>query len=101
MENRIFIPGSEWAYFKLYTGTKTADAILRNEMIGYVREMLKNNIIDKWFFIRYSDPDFHLRLRLHMKDPRNFTCIFNRFFEYFQPVVNADLVWNIQCDDFD
>ncbi len=100
MENRIFIPGSEWAYFKLYTGTKTADAILKNEMIGYVREMLKNNIIDKWFFIRYSDPDFHIRLRLHLKETRNFTCIFNRFFEYFQPIVNADLVWNIQCDTY-
>lgn len=100
MENRIFIQGSEWAYIKLYTGTKTADAILKNEMIGYVREMLENNIIDKWFFIRYSDPDFHIRLRLHLKDTRNFTCIFNCFFEYFQPIVNADLVWNIQCDTY-
>jgi len=100
MENRIFIPGGEWAYFKLYTGRKTADAMLKNEMIGYVREMLKNNIIDKWFFIRYADPDFHIRLRLHLKETRNFTCIFNRFFEYFQPIVNADLVWNIQCDTY-
>jgi len=100
MENRIFIPGSEWAYFKLYTGTKTTDAILRNEMIGYVREMLKNNIIDKWFFIRYSDPDFHIRLRLHLKETCNFTFIFNRFFEYFQPIVKANLVWNIQCDTY-
>jgi thiopeptide-type bacteriocin biosynthesis protein len=100
MENRIFIPGSEWVYFKLYTGTKTADAILKNEMIGYVREILKNNMIDKWFFIRYSDPEFHIRLRLHLKETRNFTCIFNRFFEYFQPIVNADLVWNIQCDTY-
>jgi thiopeptide-type bacteriocin biosynthesis protein len=84
----------------LYTGTKTADAILKNEMIDYVREMLKNNIIDKWFFIRYSDPDFHIRLRLQLKETRSFTCIFNRFFEYFQPIVNADLVWNIECDTY-
>jgi len=100
MENRIFIPGSEWAYFKLYTGTKTADAILKKEMIGYLREMLNNNIIDKWFYIRYSDPDFHIRLRLHLKETYNFSYIFNRFFEYFQPIVNADLVWNIQCDTY-
>ena len=100
MENRIFIPGSEWLYFKLYTGTKTADAILRNELYGYVREMLKNGSIDKWFFIRYSDSDFHIRLRLHLKETRDFSLVFNRFFETFRPLVSTGLVWNTQCDTY-
>ena len=68
MVDKIFIPGSEWVYFKLYTGTKTADAILQNELYRYIRELLNNGIIDKWFFIRYTDPDFHIRLRLHLKE---------------------------------
>jgi len=100
VENRTFIPGSEWVYFKIYTGTKTADAILKNELNGYVREMLKNNIIDKWFFIRYIDPDFHIRLRLHQKETRNFSYIFNKFFEVFHPLMETGLVWNIQCDTY-
>ena len=100
MENRTFIPGSEWVYFKLYTGPKTADAILKNELQGYVCEMLDNNFIDKWFFIRYADPDFHIRLRLHVTETRNFNFVFNRFFETFSPVVDAGLVWNIQCDTY-
>jgi thiopeptide-type bacteriocin biosynthesis protein len=100
MENRIFIPGSEWVYFKLYTGTKTADAILKTELYGYVCEMLRDGIIDKWFFIRYSDPDFHIRLRLHLKDTPNFSYIFNRFFVICNPLIDAGLVWNIQCDTY-
>ena len=100
MENSTFVPGSEWVYFKLYTGTKTADSILKNELYGYVKEMMKNDIISKWFFIRYSDPDFHLRLRMHLKETRNFTCVFNRFFEIFNPLAAAGLVWNIQCDTY-
>ena len=100
MENRTFIPGSEWVYFKLYTGTKTADAILKNELYGYVSEMLKNDIIDKWFFIRYNDPDFHIRLRLHLKKIQNFSYIFNHFCETFLALVDAGLVWNIQCDTY-
>jgi len=100
MENRIFIPGSEWVYFKLYTGPKTADAILKNELYEYVREMLRNNVIDKWFFIRYNDPDFHIRLRIHLKENQDFTCVFNYFFEIFQPLIGAGLVWNIQCDTY-
>jgi len=100
MENRIFIPGSEWVYFKLYTGTKTADAILKNEIYGFVREMLDGDIADKWFFIRYSDPNFHIRLRLHLKDSRDFGSVFNRFYQILCPVVNSGLVWNIQCDTY-
>ena len=100
MEDRMFIPDSEWVYLKLYTGTKTADAILKNELNGYVKEMLHYSMIDKWFFIRYSDPDFHIRLRLHLKETRNFGVIFSRFYEIFNPIVNTGFVWNIQCDTY-
>ena len=100
MVNRTFIPGSEWVYFKLYTGTKTADVILKNELYGYVRELLNNGIIDKWFFIRYNDPDFHIRLRLHLKETLNFNDVFNRFFKIFNPLVETGLLWNIQCDTY-
>lgn len=100
MEKRTFIPGSEWVYFKIYTGTKTADAILKNEIFGYVKEMLDSDIIDKWFFIRYTDPDFHIRLRLHLKNTMNYSCIFSRFFDCFFSIVDSELVWNIQCDTY-
>jgi len=100
MGNITFIPGSEWIYFKLYTGTKTADAILKNELYGYASELLKNEIIDKWFFIRYSDPDFHIRLRLHLKETQNFNYIFSCFYKILLPLVDTGMVWNVQCDTY-
>ena len=60
-----FMPGSEWLYLKLYTGTSTADAVLRDMVGPLVREERERGAIDRWFFIRYGDPDWHLRLRLH------------------------------------
>lgn len=100
MEKRTFIPGSEWVYFKIYTGTKTADTILKNVVYCYCQEMMNKKVIDKWFFIRYTDPDFHIRLRLHLNEARDFSCIFNRFFIFLQPFIDADLMWNIQCDTY-
>ena len=100
MRNSIFIPGSEWVYFKIYTGQKTADAILKNELNVYVEELLKNDIINKWFFIRYSDPDFHIRLRIHLKETSDFNYVFNRFYCLFNPIVETGLVWNIKCDTY-
>jgi len=100
MENRSFIPGSEWVYFKIYTGAKTADTILKNELYRYAKEIMKDGIADKWFFTRYLDTDFHIRLRLHLKEAKDFGLVFNRFFEIFSPLVISCLVWNIQCDTY-
>jgi thiopeptide-type bacteriocin biosynthesis protein len=56
-------PGSEWLYVKLYSGTATADEVLR-ELVGpLVRQALGAGEAQRWFFIRYHDPDPHLRLR--------------------------------------
>ena len=57
---RIFIPGSQWLFFKLYTGTQSADVLLA-EQIGPLMKRLRDcGAIDDFFFIRYTDPLFHL-----------------------------------------
>jgi len=62
---REFTPGSEWHYLKLYGGAKLIDQFVasRGAVIG--EELLRQGVITKWHFIRYSDPDFHLRIRFH------------------------------------
>lgn len=64
-QGRVFAPGSEWVYAKIYTGTSTADRALTRIVGPVSRSLLKRGLIDRWFFIRYSDPDEHLRWRLH------------------------------------
>ena len=54
-------PGSEWVFVKVYGGPSMLDALLRTEIPSLVAQLGKT--IDCWFFIRYADPDFHLRLR--------------------------------------
>ncbi|KFA93239.1 lantibiotic dehydratase, partial [Archangium violaceum] len=62
---RSFAPGSEWLYAKLYTGTATADRVLCEAVAPLMREALASGDADHGFFIRYGDPDWHVRLRLH------------------------------------
>lgn len=62
---RRFAPGSEWLYAKVYTGALTADAVLAEVVGPLVRAMRSRGVIDGWFFVRYADPDPHLRLRFH------------------------------------
>ena len=65
---RNFITGDEWLYYKIYTGHKTSEKILTEIIKPVTIELLNKKIIDKWFFIRYSDPKFHLRIRFHLID---------------------------------
>lgn len=61
-------PGSEWLYFKLYGGQGTADMVLAEVIAPVIVELRARGIIRGWFFIRYGDPDPHLRVRL-LGDP--------------------------------
>ena len=66
---RNFYPGDEWLYFKIYGGIKTCDDLICGKLYTLMKKLKRDKIIDKWFFIRYSDPDFHIRLRLHITTP--------------------------------
>ena len=65
---RFFPPGSEWLFYKIYCGVASADKILLNVIRPLVEDLRRKRLIERWFFIRYSDPDFHIRLRLYNRD---------------------------------
>lgn len=100
MIQRKFIPGSQWLYFKIYTGVKTADEVLAHTIRPFLRELYAERWIDGSFFIRYNDPDFHIRLRLHIDRFENYAPIFRRFEASFQPLVENGAVIRVLCDTY-
>lgn len=58
-------PGSDWLYAKLYAGRAVSDRILPEVVAPLVEDLTSSGATDSWFFIRYADPDEHLRLRFH------------------------------------
>ena len=56
---RTFNLGDEWIYLKVYSGPKILEKILINEIIQLVELMQREKIIDKFFYIRYFDDDYH------------------------------------------
>jgi thiopeptide-type bacteriocin biosynthesis protein len=62
---RRFLPGSEWLYLKVYTGSTTADPTLRGYLAPVIATAVQRGLARRWFFIRYGDPDWHLRVRFH------------------------------------
>jgi thiopeptide-type bacteriocin biosynthesis protein len=62
---RNFMAGSEWLYVKIYCGTNSGERLLKEVIRPLVQELENDRIIDQWFFIRYADPDNHIRIRFH------------------------------------
>lgn len=60
---RDFFYGSGWTYIKLYCNNKVADELLLEEIGPFMNEMKAIENIEFWFFIRYRDPDPHIRVR--------------------------------------
>jgi thiopeptide-type bacteriocin biosynthesis protein len=62
---RRFQPGTEWLYANLYGPVAGADRVLVEHVGPLARSLREAGLVDRWFFIRYADPERHLRVRLH------------------------------------
>ncbi len=97
---RRFPPGSEWLYIKLYTGTATADQVL-HRLARAVEPSLADGGADQWFFIRYADPDWHLRLRVHGAPDRLLTETLPRLHRATAPLLETGQLWRVQLDTYE
>ena len=97
---RQFVPGSEWLYYKLYCGVRSADKILLQAVKPLAALLEQAGRIDKWFFIRYNDPEFHLRLRFHVTAVSQVGGIMNKVHEYLQPFIAAGYIHKLQLDTY-
>lgn len=100
MLKRNFILGDSWLYYKIYSGPKTLDRILTELINPVSKSLLEQNIIDKWFFIRYNDPKPHLRVRFHCKDTDNLQKIIKELTPHFTQFMDMEFISNIQIDTY-
>jgi thiopeptide-type bacteriocin biosynthesis protein len=98
---RSFPPGSEWFYAKLYTGPATADEVLRDVVRPVVDAALNSGAADGWFFIRYGDPEWHVRLRFHGNPTRLREEVWPLLQAAVAPLVADSRVWRVQLDTYE
>ncbi|WP_337965395.1 thiopeptide-type bacteriocin biosynthesis protein [uncultured Flavobacterium sp.] len=97
---RVFCLGSEWLYYKIYTGVQTTDLILFEKFYPIILQLEKRKIIQKWFFIRYNDNDAHFRIRFLIEDKKNLSKAINMLFPVLNDLLQENLVWKVQTDTY-
>jgi thiopeptide-type bacteriocin biosynthesis protein len=98
---RSFVPGSEWLYAKLYTGTASADAVLTELVRPLVTAARKAKAFDRWFFIRYGDPGWHVRLRFRGDPKRLAAKVLPMLHERAAPFLESGRIWRIDLGTYE
>ena len=62
---RVFAPGSTWTYLELHAGSAAAERVLLERVAPCIAGLRAAGAASGWFFLRYQDPSFHLRVRVH------------------------------------
>ncbi|MEZ5443051.1 MAG: lantibiotic dehydratase [Lysobacterales bacterium] len=64
------LPGSDWLYLRLHGSPQTLDRLLAGTLAPLAEQLRQQGHCSHWFYIRYGDPDWHLRLRFQGQPPR-------------------------------
>jgi thiopeptide-type bacteriocin biosynthesis protein len=63
-----YILGSRWLYLKLYCLPAIANDLLVKKLLPLLTQFKQPDLLS-WFFIRYHDAGYHIRLRLEIREP--------------------------------
>ena len=87
-------------YFKIYTGFRTADDVLARFIYPTVRKLESEGAARDWFFIRYADPEPHIRLRLHISGKECIGTVISRLYGRLNGLVQQGVIHKIQMDTY-
>lgn len=96
---RSFAPGSEWLYLKIYCNSNISDSLLLS-LKPILDELITEKYIKKAFFIRYTDPHYHIRLRLQLNDQQLYAEVLQKLHENLNPYFQEETIWNLQIDSY-
>jgi thiopeptide-type bacteriocin biosynthesis protein len=61
-------PGGDWVHLKVYANPRSMDQVV-STLPAMANKAVSSGVSDRWFFIRYADPEPHVRVRLRSATP--------------------------------
>lgn len=97
LPQRRFMPGSEWLYIRMECTERSANQLLTEVVVPVIRK--NEDIVDQWFFVRYYDPEHHIRLRFKVK-PENTGRILSAFHNGFSKGIYSPMVKGFRTETY-
>lgn len=90
--SRCRLPGSDWLFVKYYLGAENENRFLMEECQSFAKSFLERGIITGWFFVRYADPQVHLRLRFCGKQGQILTHLIPEVHEWAMTLIQKQKI---------
>lgn len=98
---RMVPPGSDWLYMKLYGSPEREDDLLTGPFSVLLQEMEAAGAAPEWFFLRYSDPDSHLRIRLRTPTPGDADLMLPDLCDFGRHLLDHDVIQKFSFDTYE
>jgi thiopeptide-type bacteriocin biosynthesis protein len=99
--DRLRPPGSDWLFLKLYAPRSGENDLLAGPVRHLVSELTRQQLTQQWFFLRYADPEPHLRLRFAGDPERLQREVFPRICAWASELVNHGACQKFAFDTYD
>ena len=93
--------GSEWLYAKLFCSASAIDSVLRDAVYPLMVELVDSGVVTGWFFVRYNDPSWHLRVRCLGVPEGLVKFALPRLLEVCHPLLASGRLSGVQFDTYD
>lgn len=93
-------PGSDWLYVKLYCPADMETELLAGPVRALVQQAATDGL-PEWFFIRYSDPRRHLRLRFRGEPERLLSALVPRITDWAAGLIGSGMCQSLAIDTYD
>lgn len=97
---RYFGPGSEWLSIKIYAKKSTAESILTSIISPLLKQGMSDGLFKQWFFIRYGDEDWHIRLRLFGEPAKLYGQMLPLLNEKLAPLLSCQRIHRIELSTY-
>jgi thiopeptide-type bacteriocin biosynthesis protein len=98
---RLRAPGSDWLFAKLYGPRALEDDLLIGPVAEMCRQVADSGAARDWFFIRYADPDSHLRLRFRGEPQRLIGQLMPELCSWANRLMAEGLITRLSFDTYD
>ncbi|MFO8129895.1 MAG: thiopeptide-type bacteriocin biosynthesis protein [Bacteroidales bacterium] len=97
---RTFLPGEKWVYYKIYINPPASDKLLVRTIYPLKNLWMRQHTIKQWFFVRYNDPEHHLRVRFRVTRQENVSAVIPAMKKHLAPYIANKQIHNIQIDTY-
>ncbi|WP_342477221.1 lantibiotic dehydratase [Paenibacillus sp. FSL H7-0350] len=100
-KDRVYLPGGRWTYVKLYGLNSRQNEFIGSYWNDFIKECRSKNLISQAYFIRFLDPNVHIRARFELQEQVALSSFLTFFYSWTSELLNKKLITNVTIDTYE